>query len=187
MDGATLSSRKESERFFRRFPSYLGMSRRLRFIPEGGALVDVTCLTDPGAQSGVAEIFKLFLLAGTFLGSTSESPSPPPTGWSPAGISRVPTKGRGWPWRRPAGRSASRNPHRPDRERQDRGKLDADGHAGAARADRSIRKARCLRRESRLNGSFRVSQVSPGYGGLSLRMTVHLWLRWFFSGYGGPP
>ena len=27
------------------FPSYVGMSRRLRYIPEGGALVEVTCRT----------------------------------------------------------------------------------------------------------------------------------------------
>jgi hypothetical protein len=27
------------------FPSYEGMSRRLRYVPEGGALVEVTCRT----------------------------------------------------------------------------------------------------------------------------------------------
>jgi hypothetical protein len=30
-----------------RFPSYGGMSRRLRYIPDGGALVEVTCRGDP--------------------------------------------------------------------------------------------------------------------------------------------
>src|ERR1700709_1212981 len=32
-------------RFGDRFPSYSGMSRPLRFIPDGGALVEVTCRT----------------------------------------------------------------------------------------------------------------------------------------------
>ncbi len=34
--------------FLTRFPSYIDVSRRLRFIPEGGALVEVTCRTIQG-------------------------------------------------------------------------------------------------------------------------------------------